>query len=141
MADKIAYFVPFYINLMLSETDRIARKKNNPIIEKADIDDAFNRILKNNDHFSDWSSRLSTYMSPADFSFVNEVLTHIAHKNKISMQEIYDKAVKHNKTDNYMDYIHDLEQDGYITESGQIYVFVSPFLKAFWLRKNPVYNG
>ena len=141
LADKIAYFVPFYINLMLSETDRIARKKNNPVIEKADIDEAFNRILKNNDHFSDWSSRLSTYMSSADFSFVNELLTHISHKNKISMQEIYDKAVKHNKTTNYMDYIQDLEQDGYITKSGQNQVFVSPFLKTFWLRKNPVYNG
>jgi hypothetical protein len=40
-----------------------------------------------------------------------------------------------------MDFIDGLEEDGYITEENDAYVFVSPFLQAFWKRNNPVYHG
>jgi hypothetical protein len=141
LAEKIQYFVPYFINLMLDEIDKKARKNNNPDITKQVIDEAFDTIIKNNEHFSDWKNRLKDYLLKNDFIYVNELLTHIAHKEEISLPEIYDKAIKHGKTDDYMDFINDLEKDGYITEFKQKYVFVSPFLKAFWKRNNPVYNG
>lgn len=82
-------------------------------------------------------------MPKTDFDFVNEILIHISHKGTISIQTIFDKAIKHTKTDEYMDLIHDLTQDGYIVETSvgsNYYVFISPFLKAFWKRNNPIYN-
>jgi len=138
------YYTPYFINLMLDEIDKKARKENAPDITNPDIDDAFNKVVKNNEHFADWKNRLSEYLPKIDFDFVHEILIHIAHKNFITIQTIYDKASKHGKTSDYMDLIGDLEQDGYIVEEkegNKKYVFISPFLKTFYLRNNPIYNG
>jgi len=138
------YYTPYFINLMLDEIDRKGRKDNIPNITNSDIDIAFNKVIKNNDHFADWKSRLKDYMPKDDFDFVNEILIHIAHKDFITIQTIYNKAGEHEKTTDYMELISDLEEDGYIveeTEGNKKYVFISPFLKEFWLRNNPIYNG
>lgn len=137
------YYTPYFINLMLDEINRTAKKRKNPNITEADIDIAFLTIEKNNDHFADWKNRLKDYMPKSDFDFVNEILIHVAHKETIAIQAIYNKAVSHEKTDDYMDLINDLEQDGYLVEGtvgSQNYVFISPFLKVFWKRNNPIYN-
>jgi hypothetical protein len=138
---KIKYFVPYFINLMLNEINKQARKTNNFKITTKDIDTAFDIIVKNSDYFKDWKKRLQDYMPKADFDFVNEILIHIAHKESINVQEIYDKAVKHDKTADYMDFIHDLEKDGYIVEVEGKYLFISPFLEKFWRNNNPIYNA
>ncbi|WP_336734822.1 hypothetical protein [Chryseobacterium sp. VD8] len=139
--NKIQYFVPYFINLMLDEIDKAAIKRNDPKITIEHIDEAFNAIIKNNDNFSDWKKRLTDYLPKEDFSFINEILTQISHKDQISIQNIYDIAVKHNKETDYMDFIKDLEQDGYIMESSQSYTFISPFLKEYWKRNNPIHNA
>lgn len=139
--NKIQYFVPYFINIVLSEIDKTAKRNKNPEISNQSIDDAFEIVIKENDHFKDWKKRLSDYLSNENFLFVNEILIHIAHEGYITIQTIYDKAIKHNKTSDYMDFISDLEQDGYIIENDKKYIFISPFLKEFWKRNNPIYNG
>lgn len=139
--NKISYSVPFFLNLILDEIDKRARRKRNPNIFSEDIDKAFDHIIKNNDFFRDWKLRLSGYLPEADYKFCNEVLAHIAHEEKITIQVIYDKARKHKREDNYMELISDLEKDGYIMQTDKCYQFVSPFLKFFWKNDNPVYNG
>ena len=138
------YYTPYFINLMLGEIDKTARKRKNANISKTDIDQAFINVEKDNQHFADWKNRLKDYMPKSDFDFVNEILIHMAHLGSINIQTIYDKAVKHEKASDYMDLITDLEQDGYLVEDvegSQNYVFISPFLKAYWKRNNPIYNG
>ena len=80
-------------------------------------------------------------LSDNDPQFVNEILKHIAHRDRITIQEIYDKAIKYEKEDDYMTFIRDLQQDGYIVENEGKYIFISPFLKEFWKLDNPIYNG
>ncbi|MDR0232915.1 MAG: AAA-like domain-containing protein [Dysgonamonadaceae bacterium] len=140
LLNKIQYFVPYFINLLIDEIDRQAKKANNPKITTQSIDAAFDTVVKNNDYFNDWKKRLQNYMPPMDFDFVNEILKHTAHKEYISVQEIYDKAVKYEKTADYMEFINELEKDGYIVEFENKYLFISPFLSAFWKRNNPIYN-
>jgi hypothetical protein len=141
LLSKIRYCLPYFINLMLHEINNKALKVNNPIITITDIDSAFDTVVKNSDHFKDWKSRLFDYMPLPDAEFVNEILIHIAHKNFISKQKLYDIALRHYKKDNYMDFVDGLEEDGYITEENNTYVFISPFLQAFWKRNNPVLHG
>lgn len=141
LLDKIHYYVPYFFNIMLDAMDSNARKSSNPNVTEQDIDNAFNSVIKNNDHFADWKRRLKDYMPKGDFEFVNELLTHIAHRGDISIQDIYDKAQRHDKASDYMDFIFDLEHDGYISEQEQKYTFISPFLKEFWKQNNPIYNG
>jgi len=139
---KVNYLVPYFINLLLDEIDRSCRDKGQRKISTKDIDEAMAKIINENHQFSDWKKRLYDYMPKEDFDFVNEVLIHIAHKDDISIQQIYDKAQNHKKTDDYMSFISDLIKDGYLIkqEDGK-YVYISPFLKEFWKNNNPVYNG
>ncbi|MCL2652045.1 MAG: hypothetical protein FWD60_13620 [Candidatus Azobacteroides sp.] len=141
LLSKIQYFVPYFINLLLDEINKQAKKTDNPEITTQSIDAAFDIVVRHSDYFKDWKQRLQDYMPKEDFDFVNEILIHTAHKGYISLQEIYDKAVKHNKTADYMDFIEDLEKDGYITEVEGEYRFMSPFLSAFWKKNNPIYNA
>ncbi|HEY4195883.1 MAG TPA: AAA-like domain-containing protein [Mucilaginibacter sp.] len=141
LLSKIQYYLPYFINLMLDEINKKARKDNVAGISKKDIDAAFEKIVKNNDHFKDWKNRLFDYMPMPDALFLNEVLIYIAHNEKISKQKLFDIANKHNKRIDYMDLVDGLDKDGYIIEVAENYVFVSPFLKSFWKRNNPIYNG
>ena len=140
LLSKIQYFVPYFINLMLDEINKNARKVDNPIITEAAIDHAYESVIKSTDHFKDWKNRIFDYMPADEAAFVNEILIHTAHRETISQQKIHDIAGKHNKIMERMDLIDGLEKDGYITEHGNVYLFQSPFLKAFWKRNNPIYH-
>ena len=141
LLSKIQYHLPYFINLILDEINKTARKDNTPDINSKNIDDAFDKVVKNNDHFKEWKNRLFDYMPKEDAEFLNEVLVHIAHKESISKLKLYDIANKHNKKTDYMDLIDGIDRDGYIIENGEKYVFISPFLKSFWKRNNPVYDA
>lgn len=141
LLSKIQYYVPYFINLMLDEINKKARKTNNTAITDTDIDNAYETVVKSTDHFKDWKNRIFDYMPADDAEFVNEILIHIAHYETISQQKIYDIAGKHNKINERMDLIDGLEKDGYIIEQEDVFLFQSPFLKTFWKRNNPIYNG
>ncbi len=139
--DKIQYFVPYYINLMLDEMDKSAMISQEKNIMSNDIDNAFNKIMKDNSYFTDWKKRLKDYLKPEDFSFVNQVLIKTSHEDDITAQDLYDMAVKANKTEDYMDLVYDLVHDGYLYNDNDKYRFISPFLKQYWLRTNPIYKA
>lgn len=138
------YYTPYFINLMLDKLDGLARKDNLTKINTTHIDLAFQLIIKDNSNFVDWKQRLVDYLPKQKFDFVNEVLIKMAHQTYLNIQDIYDLAVKHQMTDEYMTLIRELEKDGYIVEETQDskkYIYISPFLQTFWLNNNPIYHG
>jgi hypothetical protein len=140
---RIHHLLPYYIQLMLEELDLIGREKEQPIVTNNMIDEAFTKVLQKNKNFEDWIERLKEYQ-PAFFPFINDLLKHAAHKNSITIQEIYNKAIadKYKREEDYMDFVDQLSNEGYWTETRpQVYEFISPFLKQFWLKKYPVYHG
>ena len=138
---KVRYFVPYYLNLMLDKINRKARQKGSPEIGTDDIDKAFDLIIKDNLAFRDWYDRINEYFNKEESAFLNEVLVYIAHKETINVRELYDLAKKHQLTNEYMQLVSGLERDGYIFETDQqTYQFISPFLKASWLRNHPIYE-
>jgi hypothetical protein len=140
LLSKINYFIPYFINLMLDEINRSARKSNMTQISMEEIDLAFDKVVKNSDHFKEWKSRLFEYFAKDETDFLMETLVFIAHNNAINLRQLYDLATKHHKQNTYMELIRGLEHDGYITELDDRFVFVSPFLQSFWKRDNPVYE-
>lgn len=141
LLQKIAYQLPYFINLVLDKINATAQKTKMEKISIDDIDKAFESVTKHSDHFIEWKNRLVQYFPKDESDFMNEVLIYIAHKNKITKRKLYDLAVKHQRTNDYIELMDGLERDGYITEQSDNYVFVSPFLKAFWKRTNPIYDG
>ena len=141
LLNKIVYQLPYFINLMLDEINTKAQKVKNVNISTDDIDKAYEAVTKQSDHFVEWKNRLVQYFPKDESEFMNAVLIHIAHRNKITKRKLYDLAGIHKKTNDYIELMDGLERDGYITEQSDNYVFVSPFLKAFWKRTNPFYDG
>jgi len=138
--EKTNYFVPYFINLIVDEVDRMARY-NNPEITNETIETAFNNAIKNNSHFIDWKYRLQEYYAKDEYAFIHEILTLVSHQNVIQIQLIYNIAMKHQLQYNYMDLINEMENDGYITEiEKQNYSFISPLLKEYWKRNHPLLN-
>jgi hypothetical protein len=137
----IRHLLPYYIQLMLEELDRMAEQQCEPEITSEMVSDAFLMVLKNDKNFEDWLERLKNYHEEA-FPFINDILKHTAHNGSISVHEIYYKASleKYQRTEDYMNFVDQLVSDGYLVESEKhIYSFISPFLHNFWLRKYPVY--
>ena len=119
----------------------IAKDNGTPQIDKTHINLAFDNVVKNSDYFKEWKNRLFDYYSSADAAFMNEILVFIAHKGKINIKQLYNLAVKHEKTIAYMDFVDDLIHDGYILRTADDdFIFVSPFLSTFWKRNQPIYD-
>lgn len=137
------YYTPYFLNLMLDRINNNAKRAEKKTIDASDIHNAFNQNVKENSNFEDWKRRLIDYMPTEKFNFVNEILIYIAHKGQITIQKIYDIAVKYEMLRDYMTLIRELEKDGYIVEEtpeSKSYRFISPFLKSFWYNDNPIFN-
>lgn len=141
LLSKVNYYIPFFINLLLDEINKAARKINDPVINKENVDAAFEQVVKNSDHFRDWKLRLTEYFSKEDADFLQETLIFIAHKEAITLPQLYNLAIKHKVEDRYMELMQGLERDGYVVEKNSRFHFLSPFLKAFWKKDNPVYGN
>ncbi len=141
LIDKIKYPIPYFINLMLDEINKIAKADHNKNISTKVIDEAFYHQVEENEYFDDWFSRLYKYFEKQDADFMNELLVFIAHKGKINPRQVYDLAVKHGKTTTYMQLVKVLLNDGYIVKNDDKYYFISPFLRGFWLKNNPYYEN
>lgn len=138
---KVEYGIPYYYNLMLDKINKIAKRRNQTGITVPILDEAFSNIMADTTAFVDWKNRLSDYLPPHKFTFVNKVLKHIAHNQEISIQAIYNLASESQLEEEYMTLINDLKKDGYVVEKNKKYVFLSPFLASFWKNINPVYDG
>ncbi len=139
---KVRHLLPYYLQIMIEAIDFIAHKSGDPTIHEAIINQAFEDCCRNSIH-DDWLERLKDYQS-GYFPFINHILKHLAHKNTISIQEVYDLAMNpdYKRTEDYMEFVEQLIREGYMNEyAPHQYCFLSPFLQALWLRKYPVYHG
>jgi hypothetical protein len=136
---KIGYLLPYYLQLMIAGIDKVACGLRMPDVNREIIDAAFQNILKEKKNFEDWLLRLKEYYA-GFFPFINDILKHTAHRGFINVQEIYSKAERFNRTEDYMDFVDDLVHDGYLSETEKhIYRFTSPLLEQFWVQKFPIY--
>lgn len=138
---KITYSLPYFINLLLNEINIIAKKASNVEVNRAIIDKAFDAVIKNSDYFEEWRNRLFEYFPKEEADFLDEVLTNLAKKGSTNLRQVHDLAIKHQQQKKFVSLLDDLEKDGYIVEQNEKYVFVSPFLQAFWKRSNPFYDA
>ena len=130
---RIAWFIPYYIQIIIDEIDRISDIENRPVLEK-DIDEAFNNALSRKTYFQPWFNRLRTAYKGDEFNFAKSVLNHTAENAKIDKNVVHDFAVKYNLESLYIDIINSLKHDGYIVlaENNKFYRFNSPLLQAWW---------
>jgi hypothetical protein len=138
---KIDNLIPYFIQLIIEESDTILNKQNRTELQNEDIEMAFDNIVIHDENLQDWESRLKPpYLNKNAYGFCKEVLTICAFENKISLQQIYNLANKWKQKDEYMKRVKMLERDGYIVGENRFYLFVSPILQVWWKRQHPEFE-
>ena len=129
---KLRQLIPYYIQLIIEKGDEWTEDNEKDTLTVADVDLMYQKLITENDKFIDWVDRIKTYFSDHS-KFLLQVLTTIAHREEIVMQEVLNIANQHNVTD-FEEMIHQvLMADGYLTknEGGKL-IFASPLLRDWW---------
>lgn len=134
--NKIEWFVPFHIQLVIQELiDEY--DKTEETVNEAIADQAFAQItqMRNDMYFEHYFSRLKKTFEDNEQSFAFAVLKELARKDELTLQEI-EKSARANNLENYPVILRTLEFDGYIysiqKENKTFYCFTSPVLRLWW---------
>jgi hypothetical protein len=102
---------------------------------------AFATVTRENKDFNDWESRLQPpYLIKKEYVFCRDLLTYIAHRNILSLKEIFDLSIKYDVRDNFIKLLKMLMTDGYLVNSDEKYQFLSPLLKEWWSLQHPSFE-
>ena len=129
---KLRQLIPYYIQLIIEKGDEWTEDNDSTTLTIADVDHVYQKLITESDKFIDWVDRIKTYFSDHS-KFLLHVLTTIAHREELVMQEVLNIANQHNVED-FEELIHQvLIADGYLTknESGKL-IFASPLLRDWW---------
>ena len=72
--NKIGYAIPYYIQLIIEECDDLLYDAEREELTVEDVETAYNRLLLNSKHFTDWESRLKEYFNKKTYTFLMDVL-------------------------------------------------------------------
>jgi hypothetical protein len=141
MLNAVGHLLPFHLQLLTVEIDRLAEFQKNDTVTPAMVDEAADRVVRMNDKFQDWELRLTQYLPKADTEYCMAVLTRCAHWPSNTVQQAYDLSKTIIPERSYMALIQDvLEKDGYIAQQGNQLVFLSPFLRRWWANRHPAHE-
>ena len=141
MLNAVGHLLPFHLQLLTVEVDRLSEFQKNDIVTPGMVDEAADRVVRMNDKFEDWELRLIQYLPKADTEYCMAVLTRCAHWPSNTVQQAYDLSKTIAPERSYMALIQDvLERDGYIVQLGNQLVFLSPFLRRWWANRHPAHE-
>ena len=132
--EKIEWHMPFYIQLIVKEIQRLYRV--NPVVTVKVIDTAIDNALANRQHFEHWEKRLHV-LSKDENSFAKNVLNIISEQKELESKEILNMGNKYNLDEQIVKKVlRSLVYDGYINNeiNPKIYRFNSPILRIWWYR-------
>ncbi|MCZ6872445.1 MAG: hypothetical protein O7G88_02785 [bacterium] len=137
LLDKIEWFVPFHIQLVVQELIDEHLDTGEPV-NNATVDNAFDKIAdrRNDIYFAHYYSRLKgTFPDGRQHAFALALLEELAQENARSAQQIDAIAAAHH-LENYGLVLRTLEFDGYIFRHDDgnktFYRFTSPVLRLWW---------
>jgi hypothetical protein len=130
----IEWWVPFYFQLILDETNKFLVEEGTKRITALILDRSLKNALNQRIYFDQWFTRLRKAYKSEDFSFVKELLNRVSINQTIRSNEIYDMAVKYKIENSFNDLVNALKHDGYINNNDdpKVYRFNSPLLREWW---------
>jgi uncharacterized protein len=136
LLEKIQWFIPFHIQLIVQEIVNQSEKEQEITIEI--IEKSIKSIidLRNQNHFDHYYSRLKTQFKGNEFKYADDLLKQLANISTLSKNNVLDLSAKYDVIDNYKRMIETLMYDGYINfiEDTNSYQFNSPIVKLWWLK-------
>jgi len=136
LLEMIQYHIPFHIQLLVQEAVRLTPEGGE--ITAAAMEQGMDHmiVLRNQNHFDHYFSRLKEQFKEQVFKYVDELLKEIAKKDMMTRVGVFDMAVKYSLQDGYRSIIESLMYDGYIHYIGSLeqYQFTSPVVKRWWIK-------
>jgi hypothetical protein len=114
LLEMIQWHIPFHIQLMVQEVVQITAEQAEitaTVMEQA-MDNMI--VLRNQNHFDHYYSRLKEQFKEEAFKYVDELLKETTEKDTISKIRVFDLAVKYGLQESYRKIIEMLLYDGYI---------------------------
>lgn len=135
---KLHQPIPYFIQLIIESANDIVYDNNTMEVTEDIVNQAWQEVLGQHEHFQDWNDRLKTYCKD-EYEFLMDVLKHASHNSNISIQELYNYGGKHGLLHEYKALTDDiLIKDGYLEESPEnSFMFISPLLKEWWASRYP----
>ncbi len=130
---KLDLLIPFHVQLMVKELADICFEK--PVIQKDDIDRAFEGIIKNgNIYFQSYKSRLNESFGKVELEFIQKLLLELKEKDKLHFAEISNMATECKIENSFEALLETLLYDGYLMADNPKghYSFYSIILKSWW---------
>jgi len=134
MFEKIEWYIPFHIQLVVKEIQRLYRR--DPIVDERVIDKAIDNALGNRQYFEHWETRLHV-LGKNENTFAKEVLSIISEHKMFALNEILNIGNKYTLEEkDAKNILKSLVDDGYINNEDDIkmYRFNSPILRTWWYR-------
>jgi hypothetical protein len=134
MLNKIEWLIPFYIQLIVDEIDKLEFEKKPKRITEKEIDTAFLQAVAHRNYFANWHTRLRRAYEGSEYNFIKELLNYLSEHDTIPSGEIRDLAAAFEIETEYVNILNALKYDGYINnhDDPKIYRFNSPLLKIWW---------
>lgn len=136
---EVEIFVPFFLQLLVSETCKLARDKkvdiNPSLVSEAYRDRVIS--VESRTYFEHFYSRLRDYYDPDDERAAKAMLRKLALKGELTIQElrsIYLQAASRPDDENFSHLLGDLENDFYLRPHDNAYIFHTKVLRDWWVR-------
>jgi uncharacterized protein len=140
--EHIGWLIPYHLQIFFAKLeDRCKQKKSNPTI--ADVDAVYEDLLSpsNKGYFDYWEQRLTEELGRPDDKQALDLLAAVA-KNPdgeaipILRQILSNRIQDADERDQKLRYLLDvLQSDGYVVLSQDRYLFRSPLLRDYWIRR------
>lgn len=137
---RVGWTIPFYLQLIFSEL-RGRCNGVRPAIHN--VDAVFDDLLRpaKKAYFDYWRQRLAEELGKPDAGYALALLNAVAvdenGASRSSLSQVLGQLVRNSEQrKEKLHYLLDvLESDGYIVDSGQRFLFRSPLLREFWVRR------
>jgi hypothetical protein len=149
---RLGWLSPYFLCLLLDETLRAARERQqeNPtpadrdMLILSDVHDAYEKLLANRSRFYHWELRLKTTLPASELALCQDLLKHVSrHADGLTLRQLHSRLSKHEadaerRTQRLQDLLVRLSDEGYLSppSASQRVQFLSFPLRDWWSRNH-----
>ena len=136
---EVELFVPFFLQLLVSETCKLARDRKLDISPSLVSEAYRDRLIsvESRTYFEHFYSRLQDYYEINEERAAKAMLKELALKGEIPMEQlrsIYLKAIGKQSVKRFSGLLSELENDFYLRRQDDSYIFHTKVLRDWWIR-------
>ena len=137
--EEVEVFVPFFLQLLVSETCKLARDRKKDVSPSLVSEAYRDRLIsvESRTYFEHFYSRLKDYYEIDEERAAKVMLRELALKGKLTVQElrnVYLQASELPSDEGFSNLLSDLENDFYLQRQDDLYRFHTKVLRDWWVR-------